>query len=119
MKKQIEKLIAVIKADYASCKFSNDENVKQKMIEDFDNCLGFNVGKKYIKIMTGNGGTPMSSVWGFVVNVDDDRKFKKGDILYPAGWATPARNKARGNIVEGNFDWVQWTGPAYLQQHWN
>ena len=70
--------------------------------------------EKYIKIMMGNGGYPMSSVWGFVVNVDDDPKFKKGDILYPAGWATPARNKARGNIIEGNFDWVQWTGPAYL-----
>ena len=120
MEKQIQKLIETIKADYANWRgISGDKEIYKKMVADFNSGLGFKIGKKYIKIMTGNGGTPMGSVWGFVVNVDDDPKFKKGDILYPAGWATPARNKARGNIVEGNFDWVQWTGPAYLQQHWN
>ena len=112
MENQIQKLIETIKADYAKWQFPNDN--KQKMTADFNSGLGFKTGKKYIKILMGNGGYPMSSVWGFVVNVDDDPKFKKGDILYPAGWATPARNQARGNIIEGNFDWVQWTGPAYL-----
>jgi len=112
MENQIQNLIEAIKADYVKWKFPSDN--KQKMTEDFNSGLGFKVGKKYIKILVGNGGYPMSSVWGFVVNVDDDPKFKKGDILYPAGWAGPARNQARGNVIEGNFNWVQWTGPAYL-----
>ena len=114
MEKQIQKLIDVIKADYANWGTATDDSIKQKMIDSFNSGLGFKAGKKYIKIMMGNGGTPMASVWGFVVNVDDDPKFKKGDILKAAGWATPARNQARGNVIEGNFDWVQWTGPAYL-----
>ena len=99
MENQIQQLIETIKADYAKWSFPNDN--KQKMTADFNSGLGFKIGKKYIKIMMGNGGYPMSSVWGFVVNVDDS-------------WATPTRNKARGNIIEGDFSFVQWTGPAYI-----
>ena len=40
--------------------------------------------------------------------------FKKGDLLKCAGYAAPARNKARGNVLEGGFA-IQWTGPAYLR----
>ncbi len=114
MENQIQNLIDVIKADYACWGIWTDDGIKERMIDSFNSGLGFKVGKKYIKILVGNGGYPMSSVWGFVVNVDNDPKFKKGDILYPAGWAGPARNQARGNVIEGNFNWVQWTGPAYL-----
>jgi hypothetical protein len=111
MEKQIQELIDAIKADYSNWKnLGPDGKINQKMIDRFNDGLGFKVGKKYIKITEKGGG----SVWGFVVNVDNDPKFKKGDILKAAGWATPARNQARGNIIEGNFDWVQWTGPAYL-----
>ena len=53
-------------------------------------------------------------VWGFVVNTDDDKKFRKGDILKAAGWNAPARNKARGNVVDGDYN-IQWTGPNYLR----
>ena len=66
-------------------------------------------GSKYIKILRDNGG----SAWGFVVNTDTDKKFKKGDILKCAGWSAPARNKARGNVLEGNYP-IKWTGPLYL-----
>jgi hypothetical protein len=114
MEKQIQELIDFIKADYAGWKMWTDDSIKEKMIASFNSGLGFKAGKKYIKIMKGNGGTPMSSVWGFIVNVDDDPKFKKGDILYPAGWGSPARNRARGNIIEGDFGKATWTGPAYL-----
>ncbi len=114
MEKQIQELMDFIKADYAGWGMWTDDSIKQKMIDSFNSGLGFKVGKKYIKIMKANGGTPMSSVWGFIVNVDDDPKFKKGDILYPAGWGTPTRNRARGNIIEGNLKGVTWTGPAYL-----
>ena len=39
--------------------------------------------------------------------------FKKGDILKAASWSAPAKNRARGNILEGNYP-IQWTGPLYL-----
>jgi hypothetical protein len=55
----------------------------------------------------------MGSVWGFVVNTDDDVRFKKGDVLKPAGFNAPARNAARGNVLEGGFS-ISWTGPHYL-----
>ena len=115
MEKQIEKLIDLIKADYAAWGIWTDDEIKKNMIDGFNSGLGFKAGKKYIKIMKENGSTPMASVWGFVVNVDNDPKFKKGDILMAAGWAAPARNKARGNIIEENFDAVQWQGPSYLK----
>ena len=66
-------------------------------------------GSKYIKILRDNGG----SAWGFVVKTDTDKKFKKGDILKCAGYSAPARNKARGNVLEGNYP-INWTGPLYL-----
>ena len=67
-------------------------------------------GTKYIKILSNNGG----SAWGFVVNTDTDKKFKKGDILKCAGYKAPARNAARGNVLEGNYP-INWTGPVYLK----
>ena len=61
--------------------------------------------------MQKNGG----NVWGFVVAVDDDKKFKKGDLLKPAGYNAPARNAARGNVLEGGFR-IRWTGTCeYLK----
>ena len=105
MENQIQKLIEAIKADYAKSarkwKVKDEEQAKWRDQREqvFNEGLGYKVGKKYIKI-TEQG--------------ENDPKFKKGDILKPAGWATPARNQARGNVIEGNFDWVQWTGPAYL-----
>ena len=39
---------------------------------------------------------------------------KKGDILKAAGYRAPARNSARGNVLEGNYA-IQWTGPLYLK----
>ena len=66
------------------------------------------MGTKYIKISAGG------SVWGFVVNTDNDKKFRKGDILKAAGYAAPARNAATGgNILDGGYT-INWTGPLYL-----
>ena len=65
-------------------------------------------GSKYIKV-TEKG----NSVSMFIVNTDKDKKFKKGDILKPAGWAAPARNAARGNVLDGGYP-INWTGPLYL-----
>ena len=73
------------------------------------------VGQKYIKIGRVSDHTPgrMGSVWGFVVNTDNDKKFKKSDVLKAAGFHAPARNAPRGNVLDGGFN-INWTGPEYL-----
>ena len=116
MQQQIEKLLEDIVNDYdvwqQRCAKGNPKNdVQNKMFAQFKEDLGFSEGNKYIKITTKNGG----GVWGFVVNTDKDKKFRKGDILKAAGWNAPARNAARGNILDGGYC-IQWTGPLYLQK---
>ena len=117
MQQQIEKLIQDIVTDYRnwqqrSVKSRGREDfsdVQNEMYAEFKNGIGFSEGKKYIKITNKNGG----SVWGFVVK-QDDAKFRKGDILKAAGYNAPARNAARGNILDGGY-MIQWTGPLYLK----
>ena len=97
--------------DYNS--FTNkDSEVAREMRLEFATGIEVLYGSKYIKIVTGKHGG-QRSVWGFIVNTDKDKKFKKGDILKPAGWAAPARNAARGNILDGGYP-IDWTGPLYL-----
>ena len=86
--------------------FPGNDNMKAEFVEDWV----VKTGSKYIKISTRKGG----SAWGFIVKTDTDKKFKKGDILKCAGWAAPARNAARGNVLEGNYP-INWTGPVYLK----
>ena len=111
MQNQIDTLIETIKADYLN--WTSRRGTKElsehnhKMIQEFNDGLEVKEGSKYIKVMSNR------SVWGFIVKGDNDKKFVKGDILKAAGWATPARNAARGNIVKGGYT-VQWTGPLYL-----
>ena len=99
----IENMLAAAIADY------NNGTKNERMKEEFAEGFVVKKGVKYIKIMTNNGG----NAWGFVVNTDNDKTFKKGDILKCAGWAAPARNGARGNVLEGGFA-INWTGPLYL-----
>ena len=84
-------------------------DIYKKMIGEYSVNFTITYGKKYIKITEKGGG-----VKAFVVGVDNDKKFKKGDILKPAGWAAPARNAARGNILKGGYP-IGWTGPLYLK----
>ena len=100
MKEELEVLKQVCIEDYCSYNFH------ESMKENYANNWTYSAGKKYIKIVKD------SSVWGFIVNVETDPKFKYGDILKPASFSTPARNAARGNIF-GDYK-VQWTGPNYL-----
>jgi len=107
MNNEMATLIESIKADYLA--WQGDRagvltDINKKMIAEFDEGLSYKTGSKYIKITKERGG-----VWGFVVNTDNDKKFKKGDILKAAGYAAPARNFARGNILAGGYT-VRWTG---------
>ena len=113
MQQQIEKLIDDIVNDYAvwqdrCAKGEQKTQVQKDMFERFKSRISFKEGNKYIKIFTEGG-----SVWGFIVNTDKDKKFRKGDILKAAGYNAPARNAARGNILDGGYC-IQWTGPLYL-----
>ena len=115
MSRALIKLAGVAKKDYHRFWLASDSVAAkgtlspfaQEQIDNFMESLEFRGGSKYIKVIREN------SVWGFIVNTENDSKFKYGDILKPAGWAAPARNKARGNVFE-DLSWVQWTGPAYL-----
>ena len=97
------KMMAAMKEDYNVFMPDNLE-----MCEEYAVSLEYKYGKKYIKIFEKGGG-----VKAFVVGVDNDKKFKKGDILMAASWAAPARNAARGNILDGGYP-IQWTGACYL-----
>ena len=117
MNTEMNTLIENIKNDYLNwttrCGNSGGRgelsDINKTMIAEFNEKLTYKTGSKYIKVFTEGG-----SVWGFVVNTDNDKKFKKGDILMAAGYAAPARNKARGNILDGNYA-INWTGPLYLK----
>ena len=90
---------------------SNKYNIRDNSQKEFAEGLSHSVGQKYIKVITRSDTHP--SVHSFVVAVEGDSKFRKGDVLRAATWKTPTRNKARGNIFDGDFP-MQWTGPLYL-----
>ena len=112
MENQIKTLLDAIKTDYINWSTSNGSkpisSYSQGQIDAFDDNVEVKHGKKYIKIV----GGVSTGVWGFIVNTDSDKKFKKGDILMAAVYNAPARNKARGNLFDGYT--IRWTGPLYL-----
>ena len=67
-------------------------------------------GRRYIKLLDD------SSVWGFVSmweGINKGTPVKKGDLLKPAGWSSPAAH-SRGNIFDGTDSW-EYYGPRYLK----
>lgn len=67
----------------------------------------FEAGSKYIKVISNCRGSRSSH--SFIV-IKPDAKFKFGDILKAASWKAPAKNFARGNVLEGNFKNIRWCG---------
>ena len=102
----IQNMIAAATHDYQEW-MKPDTEVRVKMNKEFEEGWVIKTGPKYTKILNKN------ACWGFVVNTDNDKKFKKGDLLKAAGYNAPARNAARGNVLEGDFT-IRWTGPLYL-----
>ena len=102
----IQNMIAAATHDYQGW-MKPETEVRTKMNQEFAEGWVIKRGPKYTKILNKN------SCWGFVVNTDNDKKFKKGDLLKAAGYNAPARNAARGNVLEGGFT-IRWTGPLYL-----
>ena len=102
------KMKAAMIEDYAKFMPPSKSDVTAKMNADYADGFDIRYGKKYIKIVC------KDSVAAFVVGVDNDKKFKKGDILMAAGYNAPARNAARGNILDGGYP-IDWTGACYLK----
>ena len=88
--------------DWANGPLKGDE-IALKMWDEYVDGFTVEYNKKYVRISVNN------SVSAFIVAVDNDKKFKKGDILKPAGWKAPARNFARGNVFDGGYE-IRWTG---------
>ena len=94
------------------CQPGESDVISENMYHKFATTLGSKEGNKYMKITTGG------SVWGFIVNTKNDKKFKYGDLLKAASWKAPARNFARGNVIDDTVESlrinsVSWTGVKY------
>ena len=119
MREAIEKVLEAMREDYKQ--WSNwsssykpnphsDKKIMNEMIENYCNGLKVEENRRYWKITGSNGGGSQVSVKGFIVKAGD-QKFREGDMLKPAGWAAPARNFARGNVLDGTgVYYVRWTG---------
>ena len=102
----IANMMAGAKEDYAQGMGRNESDYTKEKIANFESQTTIREGKKYIKIIYDR------SVFAFIVK-EDFKHFKSGDVLKPAGWAAPALNSPRGNVLKGNYP-MQWTGPLYL-----
>lgn len=102
----IDNMMAGAKEDYAQTMGSSDSAYTKQKLEKYDSETTIKNGKKYVKVIHDR------SVFAFIVK-EDFKHFRRGDVLKPAGWAAPALNQPRGNVLEGNYP-IQWTGPLYL-----
>jgi len=122
MRMEIEKVLEAMKEDYRRWsmmgrtvhqnvdKFCKDVEIRDSMIENYCNGLEVKENSRYWKITATNGGGTSRSVSGFIVKAGD-KKFREGDMLKAAGWNAPARNFARGNVLDGRgVNEVRWTG---------
>ena len=117
MRNEIEKVLEAMREDYKrwsgkleTVTYATADKIQNEMIESYCNGLEVSEGSRYWKIVGSNGGGSQRSVKGFIVKAGD-KKFREGDMLKAAGWAAPARNFARGNVLDGRgVNEVRWTG---------
>ena len=110
MRNEIEKVLEAMRNDYKRWSGPERSQIKDEMTEDFCNGLRVEENRRYWKITSTNGSGTQRSVSGFIVKAGD-KKFREGDMLKAAGWAAPARNFARGNVLDGTgVNEVRWTG---------
>ena len=93
------------------------KDIENQHFADFPSLTDYGVtykaGRKFVKIIITDGNGGNRSVWGFI-NLTHE-KFNEGDVLKAAGWAAPALNKARGNVLDGyRVGSREQYGPGYL-----
>ena len=121
MRNEIEKVLETMREDYKRWsmmtrtvhqnveEFNRAIDIREKMTEEYCNGLEVTEGSRYWKIISNDRGGGRS-VKGFIAKAGD-KKFREGDMLKPAGWAAPARNFARGNVLDGTgVANARWTG---------
>ena len=121
MRNEIEKVLEAMREDYKKWTmmtrkvhqnvddFNRAIDIREEMTENYCNGLEVTEGSRYWKITGTSGSGTSRSVKGFIVKAGD-KKFLEGDMLKAAGWAAPARNFARGNVLEGDLHGARWTG---------
>ena len=122
MRMEIEKVLEAMREDYKRWsmmtrtvhqnveEFNRAIDIREEMTENYCKGLRVEENRRYWKIIASNGGGSSTSVNGFIVKAGD-KKFREGDMLKAAGWAAPARNFARGNVLDGTgFENARWTG---------
>ena len=119
----VKNLIAAANEDYVDRNRTNYDGLSYDEQSDSEKASTNEFNEKFINGWTVKNGSKyiklikklhmQNSVWGFVVATDNDKMFKKGDLLKPAGWSHPAKH-TRGNIFDDNQDYFDWTGPNYL-----
>ena len=118
MRNEIEKVLEAMREDYKrwsgklvkTATYATADKIQNEIIENYCTGLEVSEGSRYWKIVGSNGGGSQRSVKGFIVKAGD-KKFREGDMLKAAGWAAPARNFARGNVIDGSgVANVRWTG---------
>ena len=122
MRNEIEKVLEAMREDYKRWsmmtrtvhqnveEFNRALTIREEMTDNYGNGLKVEENRRYWKITGSNGGGSQVSVKGFIVKAGD-KKFREGDMLKAAGWAAPARNFARGNVLDGTgLDNARWTG---------
>ena len=120
MRMAIEKVLEAMKSDYHRWSMTGREvhqnteefcraiDIREKMEKDYCEGLEVTEGSRYWKIISDKRGS--RSVCGFIAKAGD-KKFREGDMLKAAGWNAPARNFARGNVLDGTgVNEVRWTG---------
>jgi len=96
----VQEYVAYLQAD---C----DSKCGHQFIEFYYEC-----GRKYIHVIMNHigqfrNGQRSSHSW---IMINDDKKFKRGDILKSASWKAPARNFSRGNVLCGGYQHIKWAG---------
>ena len=116
MRKEIGKVLVAMREDYKRWSnrcarhdsYAGYSDVKKEMEREYGDGLGVIEGRRYWKIISDKRG--QRSVCGFIAKAGD-KKFREGDMLKAAGWNAPARNFARGNVLDGSgVNEVRWTG---------